>query len=314
MLCVLVAVAVAGGQTFAAPPKPLPVFPRFASWSTPVTLGAPVNTQFEESAPAISSDQRSLYFNRNPNGRDPTRPDKKDEDLYVANRTRPGARWNEPVALDSLNTQTFNERAAFISRDGTLLFFRSDRDGGFGGDDLYVSRRADSRRPVHGGTWSPPTNLGPMVNTPDDEVGPAHFVNARGTALLYFARGRGGDTFDILVSKLGANLRPGTPSPLRILNTPVNEAKPTIRADGLEILFHSNRAPSVGAADLWASTRKKLDQPWGTPFNLGVLVNSTRLDQQPSLSASADELYFASNRAPGLQDDIWVSTRKPRRE
>ena len=87
-------VAVAGGQTSGAPPKPLPVFQGFTSWSTPVNLGAPVNTPFEESSPAISSDQRSLYFNRNPNGLDPTRPDKRDEDLYVANRTGRGARWS----------------------------------------------------------------------------------------------------------------------------------------------------------------------------------------------------------------------------
>lgn len=315
VLSTVVTVVVAGGQASAAPPKPLPVFRGFTGWSTPVNLGAPVNTPFEESSPAISSDQRSLYFNRNPNGLDPTRPDKHDEDLYVANRTGRGARWGEPVALDSLNTPTFDEQAASLSRDGKLLFFASDREPrGFGGFDLYVSHRVDSRRRVHGGTWSPPTNLGPMVNGPDDEVGPAHFVDARGTAFLYFSRNAGGITFDIYISKLGARGSPATPLLVRNLNTPANEARPTIRADGLEIVFHSNRPPSVGMVDLWVSTRKKLGRPWSTPVSLGAVVNSTQREQQASLSDSADELYFASNRPAPDEGDIWVSTRKLRKQ
>jgi Tol biopolymer transport system component len=276
-----------------------------------VNLGGPVNTPFEESAPSISSDYRSLYFNRDPHGRDPTRPDKADEDLYVANRSRRGAAWSEPVALESLNTQAFDEQAATVSRDGTLLFFASNREGGFGGLDLYMSRRLDAGRRVHGTTWAAPENLGATVNTPDNELGPAHFVDARGNASLYFTRNPAGDTYDIYVARLAANGRPGTPSPVRNLNTRANDARPAIRADGLEIVFHSNRAPSVGAADLWVSTRAKFGQPWRDPVSLGAQFNSTSLDQQPALSGGADELYFASNR--GGQDDIWFSTRRPRR-
>jgi hypothetical protein len=311
---VVVTVGVAGGQASGARPKPLPAFPLFTPWSAPLILRAPVNTPFEESAPSLSSDGRSLYFNRNPNGQDRTRPNKTDEDLYVTNRTSRGARWSEPVALDSLNTPTFDDRVASLSRDGKLLYFTSNRvPGGFGGFDLYVSRRVDSSPRVHGGTWGPPTNLGSTVNGPNDDVGPAHFVDAHGRAFLYFASNPGGD-FEIYISRLDPTGLPETPRPVRNLNTPTNDARPTIRADGLEIVFHSNRAQSVGAADLWVSTRKKPGQPWGRPVNLGAPVNSTQLDQQGWLSAGADELYFASNRPGAGQDDIWVSTRKPRRQ
>jgi hypothetical protein len=314
VLCVLAAVVVVGGQASGAPPKPLPVFKAFTAWSAPVNLGAPVNTRFEESSPALSSDRRSLYFNRNPNKLDPAQPDKDDEDLYVANRAGRGARWEEPVALDSLNTATFHDQAPSISRDGRLLFFSSDRaPGGFGGRDLYVSHRVDPRPRVHGATWSRPTNLGPLVNTPADEVGPAYFVDARGNAFLWFARNPSG-THDIYVSRLGANLAPQVPQLAHNLNIAgANDARPSMRADGLEIVFHSNRAPSVGAADLWVSTRRKLGQPWSAPVNL-ALVNSARQEQQGWLAYGADELYFASNRPPQGEDDIWVSTRRPRRE
>jgi hypothetical protein len=307
-------VVVAGGQTSAAPPKPLPVFGVFTAWSTPGNLGEPVNTRYEESAPALSTDGLSLYFNRNLNKLDPMQPAKGDEDLYVANRSGRDARWEDPVALESLNTPTFNEKAAVLSRDGKLLYFASDREG-FGQYDLYVSHRLDPRRRVHGRTWSAPTNLGPVVNTPDGEVGPFHFVDARGNVKLYFARNPAGGFFDIYVSRLDAKGMPtGTALPVRNLNSATHDARLTIRADGLELILQSNRLPFVGMADLWRSTRRKLDEPWGTPVPLGAVVNSPQREQQPWLTESADELYFASNRPDGKQDDIWVSKRKLRKQ
>ena len=167
---------------------------------------------------------------------------------------------------------------------------------------------------MHGRTWSPPRNLGPLVNGPDDEQGPAHFVDARGTELLYFAHRPNGGRFDIYVSKLGAKGSPAMARRLvRYVNTAANDARPTIRADGLEMVFHSGRPPSVGEADLWMSTRRKVGQEWSTPVNLDAVVNSAQNDQQASLSDSADELYFASSRPPDVQGDIWVTTRKLRK-
>ena len=135
-------------------------FPLFGDLTAPVNLGPPVNSSGEESGPAISDDSRSLYFNRNANraGVD------EDEDLVVAHRGHPGDAWRDPVPLATINTPSFHERNAAIAPDERLLFFSSDRNVdetgnpvGFGGLDLYYSKRADSR---NDNGWSPPVNRG----------------------------------------------------------------------------------------------------------------------------------------------------------
>jgi hypothetical protein len=279
-------------------------FEAFTEWSAPVNLGPPVNTAYEESAPAMSDDSRNLYFNRNPN-----LPDDNDEDLFVSHRSGPREAWGDPVALDVLNTPTFHERNVTVSPDGRLLFFSSNRTpGGFGRLDLYVSRRTNRFA-----EWSPPVNVGAMVNGPADDVGPAYLEDEDGNAVLYFTSNRVGGPggFDIYVSALGGDGSVGMPLLVQELSSTSNDARPAIRADGLEVVFQSNRLPSNGAADLWTSARESRLEPWGPPVNLGAVVNGDANDRQAALSDDAEMLLFASNRFGGLgSDDIWTSTRE----
>ncbi|MFN4256927.1 MAG: OmpA family protein [Saprospiraceae bacterium] len=105
--------------------------------------------------------------------------------LYVAHKT--GETWGEPEALP-FNTDQYDDCHPSVSIDGDKLFFASNRPGGFGGMDLYVSFRL-------GDAWSDPLNLGPKVNTSGNEAFP--FLHADNT--LYFASdgrpGQGG--FDL---------------------------------------------------------------------------------------------------------------------
>ena len=104
----------------------------------------------------------------------------------------------------------------------------------------------------------------------------------------------------------------GTPT---ILEPPVNiqdsDGSPNISTDGLSLYFQSGRLGGSGGADLWVTTRKTLDDDWGTPLNLGSTVNSTDDDWAPSLSPNGLELYFTSKRpgGPGGFSDIWLTTR-----
>jgi hypothetical protein len=281
----------------------LPKFKGFSAWSLPVNLGPPVNTTYAESAPAFSADGLSLYFNRNFNGLNPDQPGKVDEDLYVAQRTNRREAWGNPLPLEALNT-TFHERNAAVSRDGRLFFFSSDRQpGGSGGLDLYVSHRG-------GSAWSAPVNLGAAVNSTADDVGPAYFQNPGGTDVLYFTSnrpGRGG--FDIYASQVGTDGAFGIPLLVGELSSASNDARTAIRADGLEVVFHSNRLPSTGLADLWVSTRPTVLDPWGAPASLGSVVNGTGNDRQPALSDDAEVLLFESVRDGLGSDDIWMSER-----
>jgi hypothetical protein len=296
-------------------------FGGFTEWSAPVNL-ATLNTEFEESAPAVFDDGLSLYFNRNLTPTDPN-----GEDLYVSHRDRrgPSGSWKPPDPLETINTTDFAERNAALSRDGLLLFFSSNRPGGVGGLDLYVSRRID-RNDDDG--WSPPVNLGPTVNSAAMDVGPAYVEDEAGSTVLYFTSNRtpGIGAFDIYKSTLGADGSFGPPVLVPELSSPQGDARPAIRADGLELVLHSNRpgpplscpadspTPS-GGQDLWVSTRSAVTDPWSCPVNLGPVLNTSRNDLQANFSDDAEVLFFYSNRpgGVGINDDLWMTKREPQR-
>ena len=70
------------------------------------------------------------------------------------------------------------------------------------------------------------------------------------------------------------------------LSSPKIENRPSIRLDGLEILFQSDRTGSIGtAADLWVATRANTLAAWSTPVNLGETINTASVEQNPYLSS-----------------------------
>jgi hypothetical protein len=321
----LVACLIAAASMLMATPAQAAPLGGFTEWSPPANLGPVLNTAAEESAPGVSDDGRSLYFNRNPN-----LLGDNDEDLYVSSRSRrsgepqPWGPWGDPVPLTTVNTPTSNERNATLSRDGLLLFFSSDRPGGLGGLDIYLSRRTD-RTDDQG--WSTPVNLGPTVNSPQGDVGPAYVEDEAGSTVLYFTSTRpapaGFGAADTYVSRLGADGSFGPPALVPELSSPSGDARPAIRADGLELVLHSNRpgppscapdSPSPsGGQDLWVSTRSSVTDPWTCPVNLGPVLNSSSNDLQAAFSDDAEVLFFSSNRLTDAfgSDDLWMTTREP---
>lgn len=286
--------------------------PRFSDWSGPVNLGPPVNTPFIDQAASFSKDGLSLYFHCT------GCPDNiGGADIYVAGRASVDAPWGAPQRLSSAINTTSNEQAPRLSRDGHRLFFNSDRTGGSGGFDLYVSRRRDKRDDFG---WEPAVNLGSAINTTGDEVNADPFEDdATGTSVLYFASGPAGSGGrDIDMSTLLPDGTYGPGVPVAELNSPSVDRQPAIRRDGLEIFLGSDRLGSLGALDLWVATRATTSDPWSTPVNLGATVNTTSTDARPALSFDGTTLYFQSTR-PGAVGcasdaafcvfDLWVITR-----
>ncbi|MCF8425809.1 MAG: OmpA family protein [Bacteroidia bacterium] len=95
--------------------------------------------------------------------------------IYVSTLT--GSEWSDPTTI-GFSTDSFNCGQPTLTKDDQIMYFSSDMPGGFGGKDIwYVTY---SKR---GKTWGDPVNLGPIVNTEDDEVFPS--IHDDGT--LYFA-------------------------------------------------------------------------------------------------------------------------------
>ncbi len=128
-------------------------------------------------------------------------------DLYMARRV--GNRWKRVENLGPVVNSSFWDSQPCIAADGTLLIFASDRPGGSGGTDLWMSRREGNR-------WSAPLPLR-SLNTPADEMAPILAADGR---TLYFASNRDG-SFDIFVSRLGTDGTFGRPEKLP---SPINTA------------------------------------------------------------------------------------------
>ncbi len=99
-------------------------------------------------------------------------------DLYISYDTPTG--WSEPINLGANINTEFWESSPSLSPDKNALYFSSDRPGGHGGKDLYVSYRVN-------GKWQPAVNMGPDVNTVGDEIAP--FIHADNQTLYYTSSG-----------------------------------------------------------------------------------------------------------------------------
>jgi len=284
----------------------------FAAWTAPVNLGGDVNSAFDEFLPELSRNELSLYFASNRPG------PLGGEDLWVSQRASREAPWGAPVNLGAQVNTSLNERSPALSRDGHLLFFATDRPGGAGSLDIWVSWRAHTHDDFG---WQPAVNLGAGVNGAAGDFGPSYFENDEiGIPNLFFASSRPGGIggVDIYRSELLPN---GSFGPARLipeLNTLQNDFRPTIRPDGLELIFDSTRpappdVPGIGLRDLWVSTRSSLSAPWSTPENLGAVVNSPFADMLASLSSDGTTLVLTSDRPEGSGGlDLYVTTRSRR--
>ena len=204
-----------------------------------------------------------------------------------------------------LNTSAL-EGCPYVSPDGKTLFMASNRAGGLGGIDIWVSTRAT---PSAG--WGQPVNAGPQVNSASNDFCPT--LAADGHAFFFVSNregGCGGD--DIFQTRRRDD---GTfEEPLRLscqVNSAGNEAAPfLIREAGIEpaLYFSSTRAGGFAAdppgavsgdADIYRSEMR--DGVYG-PAALVANINTAGNDQQPNLRRDGLEIYFASNRSgtPGL--------------
>jgi WD40 repeat protein len=274
-------------------------------WSRPVNLGGVVNSPADEAQVTITHSSLSLYFSSDrPGGFGNT-------DIWVSHRSSVQAPWGEPRNLGLLVNAEGAEFAPSFSPDDHWMFFPSGRrPDGLGSLDIYVTYRADVTDDFG---WQPAVNLGSSVNSAANDADPFYFVDPEtGEATLYFVSNRLG-TFDIYESARN----PDGSFRQAVLNKALSTAAYgdrhlTIRSDGLELIFTSDRPGGMGGLDLWVSTRNTTHDLWTKPVNLGPPVNSEFDDRGPALSSDGVTLFFSSTRPGGLGlGDFWRVTRGP---
>jgi len=209
-----------------------------------------------------------------------------------------------------INHSNAFQATPWLSRDGLLLYFSSDRPGGYGEIDLWVAER-NSVNDV----WNSPTNLGPTINTTRSELSPC--LSADGLT-LYFedgnpygvaSRAGGPGHYQIWTATRSNGANPwNTPTDL---GPPVGSSSvddyPHLAADGLSLYFTSMRS---GQAGLYVARRADPWTPWLTATNLGSQINQGSWIGGPYLSTNGLRLVFYSDRSGGRGGfDLWMSTR-----
>jgi OOP family OmpA-OmpF porin len=156
-------------------------------WGKPASVSSKINTPENEGTCTVSADGRQIIFTscRGRIGFGGC-------DLFMSEKR--GDEWSEPVNLGSGVNSAYWESQPALSPDGRVLYYASERRGGRGGKDIYVSYKNEK------GAWSKAEILPPHINTPADDLSP--FIHANGRTLFFATTGRVGfGGYDIYVTE-----------------------------------------------------------------------------------------------------------------
>jgi len=268
-------------------------------------LGPAVNSAANEGPGAISSDGLELYFwdcyFPRPGGFGGW-------DIWVTQRSAVSEPWGEALNLGPLINTEYDDAKPSISADGLTLYFCSNRPGGYGGLDLWMSTRATITD-----DWRAPVNLGEPVNGEADEAFPC--VSTDGLE-LYFDSGRPGGygDWDLWVAKRATPDDPwGKPVNLgEAINTPYYDSSPYLSPDGRLLFFHGYRPGGPSVLNMWVTTRKTTSDTWGSSMPLPVPPNSRYMDGIAVISADGFTFYCCSFRRGGSgMGDTWQAPIMP---
>lgn len=271
------------------------------TFGEPINMGPMFNTSFADSPDCFSSNGLVLYFESQ------NRPGGYGKwDIWVSTRETLDDPWGAPINLGPQVNTGQDDCGAYVSADGTELYFQSNRSGGYGGWDIWMTTKHFTDRNPDG-YWSEPQNLGSLINSSNWEGTP--WLSSDGLELYFYARNRTGGygNGDIWISRRATKNDPwGEPTNLGpIVNSSAFDICPTLSPDGLLLFFSEDiigslRPGGFGSADMWMSRRASISDPWGTPVNLGPIVNSSSHDTGPRVSPDGSTLYFSSEKPGGF--------------
>jgi hypothetical protein len=250
-------------------------------------LVAGVSGDANTSNARLTGDELSIFFMRTLPAGSAT-----NNEILVATRADRTAAFDGAKVVTEV-ASTSNEGSPSLSADGLTMYLHTNRTGGPGGYDIYVSRRASMTA-----AWGKPV-LSAAVSSASTEFDP--FARPDGK-MIVFASNRT-KNFDLYRSSLGANGALGAPTPITELNTTADEANPTLTADGLALYF----SRMVGTSkDVFVARRATLADPFGPATKIEEL--STAQQEWPSwISADECVLYLTVEVAP--KKEVYVAER-----
>jgi hypothetical protein len=261
--------------------------------------------------PTLTSDLLEIYFTSDrTNG---------NSDVWFATRATAAEPFGTPAPVTAVNGLTF-ETSSAISADGLTLWFGSDRPGGIGGDDIWVSHRA-----TRSAGWSTPVNdvaLNSPVNDIPRPPGQHALIMPMASTKLTAANPLPGNYQTYLAARATPGAPFGAPAAIPELDyADRSTVDACLTDDGLTLFFSSAPVPVAGAdggsvsdtggpkADLFVAWRRSTDEPFSATQPLDDL-NTPADERDPWLAPDGTKLYFTSDRGGTL--NIYTAAVKPR--
>lgn len=220
-------------------------FKENGNWAKAENPGAPINTETNDACVALTADGQTMIIYR-------TAPDLVTGDLYITKMGNDG-RWTDPQKMGKEINSQFIETSACFTNDTGVIYFSSNRPGGYGGKDIYRVKHLPN------GKWAMPYNLGPVVNTAFDEDAP--FIHPDGTTMYFASKGHNTmgnyDVFKTEMSNEGNTF--SKPENLGYpINTLDNDIFFVMSVDGQRAYYSSVKDDTYGADDIY-----KIDTRFG---------------------------------------------------
>lgn len=230
-------------------------------WQKAKLIGKNINGQGHEATVNLSADGLKLLIYKDDGG---------NGNLYLSQFK--GDAWQSPEYVNApINSSAWETHACFSS-DNRILYFVSDRSGGFGGRDIYKCLRLPN------GEWGPPQNLGETINTKYDEDGV--FIHPDGRQIYFSSKGHqsmGG--FDIFTSYLDEENGFWT-TPVNFgypINTPDDEVFMVTTADGKRSFYSSDKEGGFGEKDIYMISYQEFE-PRDITILVGKIINYQNAD------------------------------------
>jgi outer membrane protein OmpA-like peptidoglycan-associated protein/Tol biopolymer transport system component len=209
------------------------------AWTKPENIGKTINTDGHDASIALSPDGSQVFIYKSDNGGD------------IFSSKFDGVSWTKPEGLGKNVNTKGAEKSVSMTADGKIIYFTSDREGGMGGLDIYMSKK-DKK-----GKWGEAINLGKPINTEYEDDAP--FIHPDGKTLYFSSEGHAGmGMFDIYKTSLLDN---GTWSQPENMGYPINTADDDIyfvlSADNRHGYYASEREGGLGDADIYLISMPK---------------------------------------------------------
>lgn len=244
------------------------------AWTPRQAIGPPINTPANQGAQSISADGTRMIFTacNMPDGFGSC-------DIYITEFY--GGQWTVPKNIGPPINTVHWESQPSLSADGRTMYFVSNRPGGLGKKDIWMSTQAES------GQWTNPVNLGQPINTPGDDESP--FIHQDGVTLYFASDGHPGlGKSDLFKTTRQPDNTWTIPENLGFpINTHAEELRIITNAQGNIAYFSSDRYGTLGGQDIYL-----FDMPEHLRPNPVTYVKGEVADVQTKRRLGADiELY-----------------------